>query len=444
MERKNTQNGEFKSAGKVENKLGMQVTGLDYDSTYWFRVVAYDIYGNRGTYSDEIEVNISSDKVPPYISKIGPNPGCYNDVIHLYARANDNGGIKAIIFQISPDMNEWSDVTVIELDGKSKDVTVNYDMDVSELEEGNYYVRAIATDKAGNTTQNTTIVEYIVDRTAPKKPENMKVEAGYSYITLSWDIPLDDDFAYCRVYKSTSEAGPYTAIKEVYQANYNDRGVKYTDHDVMQNISYYYKVTAVDMAGNEGLPSEVVTCNLLNYEKDTENPKILAMSPAEGTMLPANPYISVLAEDNYKVAKVTLKYKKEGDSVWTVIDEKNIGKYREIVRFDWDTFSLSDGKYILQAVAIDEAGNVSDAFEVTYELNVLPPQAPVLVATPGDFKVDLSWTCGLESDIAGFVIYRSLVPGSMDDYVCINQSKEKSYVDDKVEYGKTYYYMVKA
>jgi fibronectin type 3 domain-containing protein len=105
---------------------------------------------------------------------------------------------------------------------------------------------------------------------------------------------------------------------------------------------------------------------------------------------------------------------------------------------------MSDGNYTVIVTAKDTAGNVSDAKEVNYRLNVEPPSAPVLTASAGDFKTVLSWTCGKESDLEGFLIYRSMVQNSFNDYECINSTKNCSYTDDRVEPGKTYYYMVKA
>ncbi len=439
VERKDTANGEFKSVGKVSDTLGLHVKDLSCESTYWFRVVAYDELGNRGTPSDEIKVVTLSDLVAPVITNIGPAPGYYNNKIGLSANVQDNVAVQSFTFQISSDMKVWNDIVTLQAEDSPEQATFKYSFDISEMEEGTYYIRGIAADKFGNTTNDSASVQYIIDHTSPKQPENIKATPSYIYNKLEWDRGSESDLRYYNVYRSTIENGTYALICKV-------SALGYMDNTVVTNTKYYYKVTAVDMAGNESVATEPVSCTLLDMLADTEKPKIITLSPALDSILPANPTIGILVQDNFKVDKVTLKYRADGDSAddWKLIGVSNVGRYSEIVRFTWNTAGLSDGNYIVQALAVDEAGNKSDAKEINYKLNVEAPAQPQVTAVPGDFKVDLSWTCGEESDLAGFLIYRSIVPNSISDYICLSQTRDKFYTDNEVKDKETYYYMVKA
>jgi hypothetical protein len=54
---------------------------------------------------------------------------------------------------------------------------------------------------------------------------------------------------------------------------------------------------------------------LLKSGTDAEKPEIITISPPTGSMLPANPTIGILVEDNYKVASVTAEYRVQADQL---------------------------------------------------------------------------------------------------------------------------------
>ena len=70
VEKKN--GNEFEIVGRESQVLGMNITNLDSNTTYIFRVVGYDDLNNRGTVSDEITVATSADNIKPYISNKKP------------------------------------------------------------------------------------------------------------------------------------------------------------------------------------------------------------------------------------------------------------------------------------------------------------------------------------------------------------------------------------
>ena len=73
------------------------------------------------------------------------------------------------------------------------------------------------------------------------------------------------------------------------------------------------------------------------------------------------------------------------------------------------------------------------------------PAAPTgLSATSGEAAVSLDWANNGESDLAGYHVYRSETPGS--GYVRQNASllTDSDYIDDEVNSGTTYYYVVTA
>ena len=74
-----------------------------------------------------------------------------------------------------------------------------------------------------------------------------------------------------------------------------------------------------------------------------------------------------------------------------------------------------------------------------------PPAAPTgLIATAGNAVVNLDWNDNVESDLAGYNVYRSTVSGG--PYTKINGSlvASSAYSDSTAANGTTYYYVVKA
>ncbi|MDD2402559.1 MAG: fibronectin type III domain-containing protein, partial [Clostridia bacterium] len=438
VERKDTVEGIYSSIGTVNNVLGMNVGSLKPNTTYWFRVVAYDIRGNRGTISDEIEITTISDTTAPVITSQRPRPGRFATQIPLTITASDNVSIANITIQQSTNKTDWTDITTITKDGTQAVATVAYTLDITNMQEGSCYIRGIAEDTAGNkssTSETAPFVEYLIDHTAPVAPANIAVESTAGSITIKWDQNEEVDLSYYKIYKAENEAGPYTVLAEKHTY------ISYIDRDIQPSTTYYYKVAAVDIAGNIGQQANPV---IGTFTEDTEAPEVLSISPNEGQMLAANPKFSVLASDNYKLAQINMYYKKDGNATdeWTLIENKNVDSYSEVVIFSWNTEGLTDGSYRISVKAIDTEGNESESFIKAYQLNLDPPSVPNVTAIPGGWKVQLTWTASPEDDLAGYRIYRKT--SSEDTYRRINQTKQTSYTDEQLSPALNYYYKVQA
>ena len=93
---------------------------------------------------------------------------------------------------------------------------------------------------------------YSVDNLAPVAPTNLMARETDAGIALAWDEPVDADFKYFAVYRSTQPNFPIETTEPISKTTENE----YVDADVSVGTTYYYKVTAFDFSGNESLPSE--------------------------------------------------------------------------------------------------------------------------------------------------------------------------------------------
>lgn len=439
VEEKDSAVAEYKVIATVNDKLGYNVTGLISDKKYSFIVTAYDKYGNKGICSDELGVSTTTDNEPPVITNLSPASGYYSHVIHLSGTAADNVGIEGFKFQISTDKNNWKDIKSFTAAAPTSSAQFQYDLDISGMTEGSIYIRAIATDTSGLTSDATAsapYIEYSVKNTPPTAvPSDFKITNTKGLITLEWKQSIGE--ASYKLYKAASLEGVYSVIANGLTAT------GYNDTDVEQGKTYYYKISALDAAGNEGPCTEVISAVLL---PDSENPKIGSFSYNEGSTLPANPDINVLATDDNRVKEVTLEYRPDGsaEDTWKSIGVSPINASSGVAAFKWYTTGLTDGLYDLKAVAKDVVGKYSEPSIIKYNLNLEAPKAPTLTVTPGGWSATLGWTSNNEADMAGYRIYRSLTSGTNYQMIKEVPTSTVSYIDTPISPGHSYYYKIEA
>lgn len=129
-----------------------------------------------------------------------------------------------------------------------------------------YYYTVRAVDTSSNETTNTTQVSATPtapDTTPPAVPTTggtpvVNTQAGGT-LTISWTNPADSDFAFVRIYRSTTSGVLGNLVYD------NVTGTSVTDTGLTNNATYYYTIRSVDTAGNEstntnqvsGMPTDI-------------------------------------------------------------------------------------------------------------------------------------------------------------------------------------------
>ena len=93
----------------------------------------------------------------------------------------------------------------------------------------------------------------------PSAPRNLRGEAKDGYIELLWDAPANNGGANITAYKIYRRIG----TEEMLIATVSD--TSYQDKNVTANITYHYRVSAVNAVG-EGTKSEEITISLTRKE----------------------------------------------------------------------------------------------------------------------------------------------------------------------------------
>ena len=431
--------GEFVRIAEERETLGLYVKDLDPETEYTFRVVGYDDLGNRGIESDEIVVTTLVDTTGPQITAVYPQSSNYNGILKLEMDANDDNELDYAVFSYSLDGNEYTEIDKVKAKAGSKEEHFVKNFNLSEIREGQIFVKFEAYDKAGNKNLLTQddedlIVEYNVDRTAPSKVSNLRFNSNEGCVELVWDeLPEEEtDVKGFRVWKADANNGIFSVLEDETQS------INFFDYSVKVGSMYIYKVAAIDIAGNVGETSNEVVVTVI---KDSEKPQILGISPHTNSKICANQTFSVSSLDNAAIASVRLEYTQYGDlNYWREIGKATESENYCISKITWDTEKVDEGEYYVRAIATDVYGNESEACMFTYVLDKTAPVVTDINAETGHFEITVNVTLEDKDDFSKMEILRR-EPGG--EYITVGKSESLSFTDTGLSANTNYFYKVK-
>ena len=407
--------GAYSRIADVNSTLGANLYDLAPDTEYTYRVVGYDIHGNRGTSSETVTVRTQSDTTAPVVTRIRPTSGYYSANIDVTITATDEYNVESITLQTSQDAVIWADVYTETYSNANKSRTMSYKLALEGYEEGILFIRGVATDQAGNLSdagRTAPFVQHIVDRTAPGTPENVAATSCNGYNEVTWTQGEESDLGTYAVYRSTSEEGTYTLLKSGIQA------INFIDRTAEAGRTYYYKVNVNDTAGNVSAFSAVVSAASI---PDTEVPQIVSIYPQDGSTIGSGyRTVSVLVSDNSALDYTLLEYSRDGESFTQLVKRAGLKDARCTISADLPLNQCGSGDIVyLRVTACDKAGNISETVTTRYTVDMTAPAVCSVVAEYQDEGVSISWTGNGEADLIGYRIYRKIV-GS-DTYSLIAQ-----------------------
>ena len=427
--------GTYTEVGKTNTTAGMHIEHLQPDTTYTFRVVAYDDLGNRGIASEPISLTTTSDQIAPTIKSFYPASSAFQTEIPISIETADNIAIKKLTLRYSYDTDaekDWTDIAELAAPEASSSARFSYSFDISEFMEGTIYIEAVAYDTAGNFS--TACVNcYKIDRTAPSPITDLIAVGNSGNVHLTW-IVQDEDVSKFEIYRAEDGKTMYTKLCDCTTKDYYDTSVEF-------GSIYTYKIVAVDIAGNR---SEESNEAIAQAQPDTEAPKVLGFNPSDGSYLPANPKISVVLSDNNILKTVTVSYQQAdaADGIWYEIGTFTLNTNYQAAAMTWDTSDLEEGGYVIKAVAEDAAGNISEPYLADYILKNTAPEVPVLELFQENWAISLEWSVEDDSEIAYYRLYKKLETDT--DYTVVGNTDLLGYEDGDVIPNLTYCYKIEA
>src|SRR5262249_21206011 len=204
------------------------------------------------------------------------------------------------------------------------------------------------------------------DNQPPTAPATLTATGSLGQVSLSWSASTDNiGVTGYSVYRSTTSGFTPSTANRIAQVT----GTSYTDTGLAPG-TYYYKVQAVDAAGNLSASSPQASAVV---PADTTPPTVSLTAPAAGATVTGTVAVSATASDNVGVAGVTFKV----DGTTTIGSEDTRSPYS----VQWDTTGATNGSHTLTAIARDAAGNTTTSAAVTVTVsNTAPPPTGLVAA----------------------------------------------------------------
>lgn len=124
-----------------------------------------------------------------------------------------------------------------------------------------YYYRLVAVDLSGNASAPATATLVAPDLTPPAPVSSLTATGTVADVTLDWADSTEADLAGYRVYRADASDGPFSPIGDGLVT-----ASGYQDTTALPRTPYWYRVTAVDLAGNESEPVTVEGTRLVGYD----------------------------------------------------------------------------------------------------------------------------------------------------------------------------------
>lgn len=413
--------------------LGFNLSGLSPDTEYHYRVMAVDAYGNQGEYSDWLTVKTISDTSAPVVTAQSQNAGAYNTAVTYTATIRDDYAVASVVVQYSTDKRSWTQLDLFAYTTEQKQVNVSKNIDLSGFEEGSLYVRAVGTDKFGNVgdmSADAPFVEYYIDRTAPEAVGTVTASVTDKTVVVRWSACSASDVASYAVYRSQLPDSGYSCVAQ------NLKSLNYRDSGVARNCNYYYKVIAVDNAGNNGSFGDYCS---VRVSSDEIAPSIDSVSPGSGTVGPVNQTVTVSATDNDSLMRLSVACKRAGDTNYAEFKTFDLSGSSKKITFDLPLSEYVDGETVQLCIqCTDAVGLVSQAVYVSYVIDKDAPGISGVRIAAAEGSATLAWSDHGESDLSGFEIFRNDGTYTLVGKRAKNASGEYTLTDHVTRQGVNY------
>lgn len=324
--------------------------------------------------------------------------------------------------------------------------------------DGSYHYGTTAVDQAGNESALSTDVTATSDRTAPGTPSGLGINLADTVVQLNWTAPAGEPAAGYNLYRAPAAISSTAGLTPVKTGILSPATTDIPTIDA----TYHYATTALDAAGNEGLPSNdisvvysmsppvIIVTGVTNsqYSASALTPVISIQSAGTFTqtiLLDGQPYVSatpvaaegthllhIEATDTHAPPRTTTR-----DITFTIdltdpsvmVSNVTEGTLYELAvspaitasdaNLDTTLITLNgapygtgtpittDGAKTLRVEATDLAGR-----KTIVTVNFTLDDAPQLVssftvtATQGGSAI-LSWSASSAADIAGYTVYKN-------------------------------------
>ncbi|MBY9000332.1 MAG: hypothetical protein KGD64_05425 [Candidatus Heimdallarchaeota archaeon] len=413
---------DFSSPGIIVTTSGTSYTsGLNLlNGYYYWRVRASDQAGNDGPWSATWQLRINKE-VPPAPILITPSNGAL--ITDNTPFMDWNPATLGVLYQIQIDNNG-------DFSSPTRDYTTALTYYTpSTLGDGTYYWRVRARDSIGNWGPWCSAWHFTID-TVPPGPPILITPTINQYINDN--TPFMDWNSVTGGYQYQIQIDT-TPMFTAPVRDYTSTATAYTP-TVLADGTYYWRVRAIDLAGNIGAWSSI-----WYFTIDTLPPSTPALiTPINDVSINDNtPYLDwTTATGGYNYQ---LQVDNNGDFSSPIVDQTfSVTAYTPTV--------LGDGTYYWRVRAIDQAGNVGAWSSIWhFTVDTLPPSTPTLITptngvSTNDSTPYLDWTTA-----TGGYNYQLQVDNDPDfSSLIVDQTSTATFYTSVTLADGTYYWRVRA
>ncbi len=335
------------------------------------------------------------------------------DIIFSVSYDENNSLTSAIYYDEDTNSTEKTEIISVH---STVNGTNTYTWNTTGIRDGSYYIFIETTD--GNQNSSKYSEEFLVDKNAPMDPADLNATAGDMQINLIWNASNSDDLQEYNVYRSITDgfiAGEGNLIASTTETNYTDSNISF-------GTTYYYKIKAIDNAGN--LSNESNQANASPLDETPPKTTISGFTDEEWTNL--NP-LTILFECTDSGSGCNKTFYNLNQTGWNCMTGNTLNVSEE-------------GIHSIEVYSTDNTDLNENSTTYSIKIDSINPSTPAdLNATANGLTINLNWTAS--TDINGSGIKEYKIYRNSTEYAA---STTNSYADTNTDHNTTYIYYVKA
>lgn len=293
------------------------------------------------------------------------------------------------------------------------------------LVNGTTYFYVVAAENVNGQSANS--AEISATPSAPPSPPNpptgFAAAAGDQKVDLTWNASAGAT-SY-NVKRSTTSGSGYVFVANVTATSFSNTGLA-------NGTTYYFVVTALNSVGESGNSGEA--------SATPAAPPSPPPAPTALTSIPGDSQVELAW--NASATATSYKVKRSTTSGSGYLDSGTTTDTTFTV-----TGLTNNTVYYFVVTALNAAGESGNSAEVSARPNIPGGQPTSLTATAGNYSVTLDWADSTDPNLVGYNVYRALTqtgPYGLAQRVNTSTVTVSSYLDQGLESGTTYYFVVRA
>lgn len=350
------------------------------DGRFVYTVVAVDKADNQSRPSDPASVTVDN-RVPQAVIVEPANGASVDGVVYVKAQSPDTD-IASVRFQFKAAAEAaWTDIG-----SASTKLPYSVDWDTKALANGDYQLRAVATDLGGRTDAAPPAIKVLrKNLRRPEAPSELTTRVDGGDVHLNWKASASSDVRGYHVEridpKATQEQDRVTRLTTAPVAV-----TTFMDAD-RPDGSHQYQVLAVNQDDNASDPSAAATARVYTpLLKQPYTPVARAQSPLAGSSSHGSGPVELVVETQ------------AGERTSLSLTPDAQGK------FGVDAVPLAMGANTLSARQTDAAGNRSKAASARVARGDLPAAPAAVTAVASGSVYQATWAASTSADVAGYVV----------------------------------------